>query len=76
MIPLMRSCSLCGKGSKVGRNRSHAQNRTPRLFKANVHKVTVKVGEEKISGVFCSKCIKRLRLEAAGAEQKTAPSKE
>ena len=66
----MRTCSLCSKGTKVGRNRSHAQNRTPRTYKANIQKVTLSVGEDKISGIFCTKCLKRLKKETK--EQKTA----
>jgi len=66
----MRTCSLCGKGTVIGRNRSHAQNRTPRTYKANIHKITMKVGEDKISGDFCAKCIKKLKKETK--EQKTA----
>lgn len=65
----MRTCSLCGKGTRIGRIRSHAQNRTPRTYKANVQKVTLTVGEEKIGGNFCTKCLKRLKKEA---QQKTA----
>jgi len=61
----MRTCSLCGKGTKIGRNRSHAQNRTQRTFKANVHKTTLSVGEGKIEGVFCAKCLKRMKKEIA-----------
>ncbi len=59
----MRTCSLCGKGTSVGRNRSHAQNRTPRTYKANIQKVTLSVGEDKINGVFCTKCLKKLKKE-------------
>jgi len=60
----MRKCSLCGKGTTVGRNRSHAQNRTPRTFKANVQKVTLTVeGGGKIEGVFCSRCLKKMKGE-------------
>lgn len=59
----MRTCSLCGKGTRIGRIRSHAQNRTPRTYKANVQKVTLKVDDEKISGTFCTKCLKRLKKE-------------
>ncbi len=69
----MNSCGLCGKSARVGRNRSHAQNRTPRMFSANIQKVTLKVGGRMISGRFCSKCLKRLRLETK--EQKTALAK-
>ncbi len=67
----MRKCSLCGKGTTIGRNRSHAQNRTSRTFKANVQKVTMKMGEEKIGGVFCSRCLKKIK----GEIKKTAPKK-
>jgi ribosomal protein L28 len=66
----MRTCSLCKKGTKIGKNRSHAQNRTPRTFKANIQKVTLVAGENKISGSFCAKCLKRLKKETE--EQKTA----
>ena len=69
----MRTCSLCKKGTKIGQNRSHAQNRTPRTYKANIQKVTMNVGEEKISGHFCTKCLKRIKKEAE--EQKTALNK-
>jgi large subunit ribosomal protein L28 len=60
----MRTCSLCKKGTKIGRNRSHAQNRTSRTFMANIQKVTLTVGKNKISGRFCTKCLKRLKKEA------------
>ncbi|MBP9818027.1 50S ribosomal protein L28 [Candidatus Shapirobacteria bacterium] len=66
---MKRQCSLCGKGTKIGRNRSHAQNRTSRTFKANVQKVTLSIGDDKLSGNFCSKCLKRLKMET---KQKTA----
>ncbi|PIU73471.1 50S ribosomal protein L28 [Candidatus Shapirobacteria bacterium CG06_land_8_20_14_3_00_40_12] len=59
----MRKCNLCGKGTKIGRNRSHAQNRTPRTFKANIQKVTLGFGKDKISGSFCSKCLKKMKGE-------------
>ena len=66
----MRTCSLCNKGTRIGQNRSQAQNRTPRTFMANIQKVTLMVGEDKISGSFCAKCLKRLKKETK--EQKTA----
>jgi len=37
---------------------------------ANIQKVTLFVGEDKISGNFCTKCLKRIKKEAK--EQKTA----
>lgn len=59
----MRTCSLCSKSTKIGRNRSFSQNRTPRTFMANIQKVTLTVGEDKISGTFCTKCLKKLKKE-------------
>ena len=59
----MRTCSLCKKGTKIGQNRSHAQNRTPRTYKANIQKVSMKVGDQKISGHFCTKCLKKMKKE-------------
>ncbi len=67
---MSRSCNLCGKGTKIGRNRSHAQNRTARTYKANIHKVTLSMGEQKLGGYFCSKCLKKLKGEIQ--KQKTA----
>ena len=63
IITAMMSCSLCGKKTQIGRNRSHAQNRSSRKYKANVQKVSIKVGDDKLSGVFCAKCIKKIRGE-------------
>ena len=64
----MRTCSLCKKGTKIGRNRSHAQNRTPRTFMANIQKVTLNLGgDEKLSGHFCTKCLKKLKNEIKAA---------
>lgn len=52
----MRTCSRCGKKTRIGRNRSHAQNRSSRTFKANI---------QKVRGVWlCTKCIKRDKLNA------------
>jgi ribosomal protein L28 len=31
---------------------------------ANIQKVTLVVGEEKISGKFCTKCLKKMKNEA------------
>jgi large subunit ribosomal protein L28 len=59
----MRTCQLCGRGTKIGRIRSHAQNRTPRTFMANIQKVSISVGKEKVSGNFCTKCIKKIKSE-------------
>lgn len=63
----------------IQRNRSHAQNRTPKAYKANIQKVSIIVGEGKIAGKFCTKCIKKMRKEIADSKKsveakKTAPN--
>jgi len=69
---MRKVCGLCGKGTVISRNRSHAQNRTPRAYKANIQRVTIKVREGEVSGDFCAKCIKRVRLDM-GVNQKPRP---
>ncbi len=66
---MQRRCNLCDRGTKIGRNRSHAQNRTARTYRANIQKVTINIADDKISGNFCTKCLKKLRKET---QQKTA----
>ena len=76
----MRTCKLCGKGTVMLQNRSHAQNRTPKAFKANIQKITMTVGEQIVSGACCTKCIKRMKKDIRDQKdqkdkQKTASKK-
>ena len=70
IITAMRVCSNCGKKTQIGRNKSHAQNRSSRSFKANIQKITFKVGEDKLTGNFCTKCIKRIKAELKKDKEK------
>jgi len=58
----MAKCATCGKEPVVGRNVSHANNRTPRFFRPNLQKVSVydpKTGRS-TQKTLCTKCIKAL----------------
>ncbi len=58
----MAKCANCGKVPVVGRNVSYAKNRTPRLFRPNLQKVTIydrKLGKL-VQKTMCAKCIKSL----------------
>ena len=58
----MAKCAECGKVPVVGRNVSYAKNRTPRLFRPNLQKVTVydrKAGKM-VQKTLCTKCIKAM----------------
>lgn len=51
-------CDLCGKGVMYGHNVSHAKNRTPRLFRPNLH--TYKGLK------YCTKCLRKVKSPAKG----------
>jgi large subunit ribosomal protein L28 len=58
----MAKCDNCGKAPVFGNNVSHAKNRTPRLFRPNLQKVSIldaKSGR-RVQKVLCAKCIKSL----------------
>ncbi len=56
----MAKCANCGKVPVVGRSVSYAKNRTPRLFRPNLQKISLydaKLGRM-VQKTFCAKCIK------------------
>ena len=55
---MSRVCSICGKGTSAGNNRSHALNITKRTFRPNIHKTKVEVDGHVESAYVCSKCMK------------------
>ncbi len=60
----MITVTYTGKRAGIGRNRSHAQNRTPRKFGKNLQKSTFYLDGEKVTGTFHSKELKRIKKEA------------
>jgi len=65
-------CQICGKKNVVGRSQKHKRGvagkrwkaraqETPRLFRANLQKVTVRLGEKDSQMRLCAKCIKRIK---------------
>jgi large subunit ribosomal protein L28 len=58
----MAKCAECGKVPVVGRNVSHAKNRTPRFFRPNLQKVSVydPKSQKMVQKTMCTKCIKTL----------------
>ena len=58
----MAKCANCGKAPVVGRNVSYAKNRTARLFRPNLQKISLfdaKLGRM-VQKTYCAKCIKAL----------------
>ena len=56
----MAKCANCGKVPVVGKSVSHAKNRTPRLFRPNLQKVSLLEKGKLVQKTFCAKCIKAL----------------
>ena len=51
---MSRVCEICGKGKMDGKTVSHANNKAPRKYNANLQ--PVKIGDKKVKA--CTKCIK------------------
>jgi len=58
----MAKCDNCGKVPVFGNNVSHAKNRTPRLFRPNLQKVSILDAKRgrRVQKTLCAKCIKSL----------------
>ncbi len=58
----MAKCDNCGKAPVFGNNISHAKNRTPRLFRPNLQKVSILDAKRgrRVQKMLCAKCIKSL----------------
>ncbi len=56
---MSRVCSICGKGKMSGNTVSHSNRKAPKLWNANVHKVTFVNADGKVeSGYVCTRCMK------------------
>ncbi|KKQ43189.1 MAG: LSU ribosomal protein L28P [Microgenomates group bacterium GW2011_GWC1_37_8] len=65
-------CQICGKQKSVGRSQKHKRGVagkrwkyrapvTPRLFKPNLQRVTLKINGDVKSMRICTKCLKRIK---------------
>lgn len=63
---MSRICSVCEKGRMGGNLVSHSNRKTPRVWKANLHKVKVLADNGSISYQYvCSKCLKGGKITRA-----------
>ena len=58
-------CDVCGKGPASGNNVSHANNRTKRTFKPNLHKMRAMVDGTVRRIKVCSRCLKAGKVQKA-----------
>lgn len=70
----MNKCYHCGKGVLFGRSHTHHRGvaggrwkkraqKTQRLFKPNLHKTSIMIGDVKKQVKLCSKCLKRIKKD-------------
>lgn len=55
---MARTCDICGKGTVTGNKVSHANNRTRRTWKPNLHAVRAMVGKSKVTLKVCTRCLR------------------
>lgn len=60
---MAQRCDNCGRGRDIGKNVSHAKNRTFRLFRPNLQKLRVLKEGISIHVKFCTSCIQRLKKD-------------
>jgi ribosomal protein L28 len=82
----MAKCFLCGKKASVQRRSMHQRGvasakfrrrakKVQKIYKANIQKITLKVGGVKLSGKFCTRCISRMKKEKKSPEKKEKKAK-
>jgi large subunit ribosomal protein L28 len=55
---MARRCDICGKGTVIGNNVSHAKNALRRVWKPNLIKVKTLAGATKKTLKVCARCLK------------------
>ncbi len=55
---MSKKCEICGKGTTFGNNVSHANNKTPRAWHANLQKVKAVRNGTVRSIKVCTRCIR------------------
>lgn len=79
----MAKCSLCGKKTVIQKRSMHRRGvasakfrrrakKVSKAYKPNIQKITIRVGEMKLSGKFCTKCIKVMKKKK---KRKTSKAK-
>ena len=63
---MSKVCSVCGKGKLSGNLVSHSNRKTPKLYEANLQKVSVKNANGTVSKEYvCTRCLKAGKVERA-----------
>jgi large subunit ribosomal protein L28 len=63
---MARKCDICGKGNQYGHNVSHANNKTAKVWRANIHRVKAVVKGSVTHLRACTRCIRSGYVQKAG----------
>ncbi|HEY3346929.1 MAG TPA: 50S ribosomal protein L28 [Nitrospirota bacterium] len=55
---MARACEICGKTHGTGNKVSHANNKSHRVFKANLQSIRVADGSNTKKALICTRCIR------------------
>ncbi len=69
-------CDSCGKGILVGRNVSHAKNRTRRISLPNLHPFKGKLKGKEGKWLLCTKCLRKAKKKQKELVEKKKKIKE
>jgi large subunit ribosomal protein L28 len=69
---MARQCKICGKGIQRGNNVSHANNKTPKLWWPNIHKMRIKIDGNTQRVYVCTSCVKANKIIKPTARPKQA----
>jgi large subunit ribosomal protein L28 len=59
------TCEICGKGRLVGRNVSHANNKSPKVSRPNLQTVKIRRNGSTFKARVCTRCIRSGSIEKA-----------
>lgn len=68
----MRSCSVCGKGRRVGNKVSHANNKTKKVWEPNLKRIHALVDGRTTHVYACTRCIRAGRVTKAPVRKPVA----
>jgi len=54
----MAKCDMCGKTPRSGNNVSFSQNKTKRVFRPNIQRVSFYENGRKVRKNLCTRCLK------------------
>jgi len=68
---MAHKCDSCGKGILVGKNVSHAKNRTRKVSLPNLHPFKGKLKGQEGKFLLCTKCLRKAKKAQKELAEKT-----